>query len=66
MTEKFDAETKRLNEVIITKEKIVEELNGKSKEESEKLNTAIRGYEQEIASLANEKSRLFQEVDALN
>lgn len=39
---------------------MVEELNEKSKEDGEKLNSAVRGYEQEIQSLANEKARLFQ------
>lgn len=66
LTNAFEAEGKRLNEIIAMKERMIEGLNKDLSREKQKILELTRSYEKEINDLVHEKNRLLDEIDVLN
>ena len=59
LTNAFESEGKRLNEVINMKERMVDGLNKDLSREKQKLLELTRSYEKEINDLVHDKNRIL-------
>ena len=59
----FDSETKRLNEIIGMKDRMVEALTLENTKGKESLLDITKSYESRIHSLANDKNNLMEQVE---
>ena len=66
ITNAFESETKRLNQIISMKERMIESLNKDLSKEKQRVLQLTRNYENEINNLAHEKARLVEETDHLS
>lgn len=66
ITNAFETEAKRLNEIINMKQRMVESLNKDLSKEKQRVLELTRNYENQINNLSHEKCRLIQEIDHLS
>ena len=66
LTNTFESEANRLNEIINMKERMIDSLNKENSREKQRILELTKNYENEINNLAHDKSRLMNEIDELN
>ena len=62
----FDAEGRRLDDIILNKDRIIETLGLDLKREKEKIIVLTKNYDSEIGKLVNEKDHILSDFALMN
>lgn len=63
LTKAFESESNRLNEIITTKDRVIDQLTIENNKEKTRILNLTRDYEAEINMLTHEKNRLIDELE---
>ena len=66
ITQTFENESKRLNEIINMKDRMVDSLQKENNKEKATILSLTKNYENQINNLAHEKSRLQSEINNMD
>ena len=63
LTKVFESESRRLNDLISSRDRVIEQLSAENNKEKTRIINLTRDYEAEINLLTNEKNRLIDEIE---